>query len=435
MLDEILNTPELAGYLVHFKSDDIIFLEGDDSRDLYVLASGQVAVFKGDKKIRELSRPGSLFGEVSFLLGSPRTASVRAKNEVTLIRIPKEEIELFLDKFPEAARAITGHLAQWLAETSQILYGLKEFCDQLSEAVVLTDKDGKILTWNDAAEKLYGRSWQQMRRANAADIYEEPELYGELLGDDRSQYSAAEKILRIKHPDKGTRFIATSLTVLYDGHHNFQGILSLGRDVTRQKNLEIKYKRLGRRLMCAVLLLGAATTATILSYSYLYTGHRTKTLRQQLLQDSLEKDYFVLRSLLIEHLAKDRRLNTSTAMKNFLNMQKWSLPYTGLLLLDDDRIVIDAYSIAPNADLSAMIGSSYAAIKFEGRESSVHRVLTLYRADKDHPMGKKSVEIAFELHLDGRLMGWLIFQMDMDRLQKSYGIELEDLKELRFENF
>lgn len=435
MLDEILNIPDLANYRVYFSSDEIIFLEGDDSRNLYVLVSGQVAVFKGDKKIRELTQPGSLFGEVSFLLGNRRTATVRAKTDATLVCIPKEKIELFLEKYPDAAREITRHLAHWLAETSQILYGLKEFCDQLPEAVILTDQDGKILTWNAAAEKLYGRSWQQLRRTNVAEIYEDPQAYREFFRESQSQYSAAEKIFRIKHPDKGTRFISTNMTVLYDGHHNFQGILSLGRDVTRQKNLERNYQRLGRFLIGAILLVSLAAGTAILGYSYLYTNHRTKNLKQQLLQNSLAKDYLVLKSLLIDHLAEGSRLNTNTAMKNFLNMQKGALPYTGLLLLDADRIVIDGYSIALNADLNSMIGSSYAAIKFEGRESSAHRVLTLYRADKDHPMGKKSVEIAFELNRDGRLIGWLIFQMDLDRLQKTYGVELEDLKKLRLENF
>ncbi len=44
---------------------------------------------------------------------------------------------------------------------------------------------------------------------------------------------------------EGIRSIATSMTVLYDGHHNFQGVLSMGRDVTRIKELEKKYKRAG----------------------------------------------------------------------------------------------------------------------------------------------------------------------------------------------
>ena len=435
MLDEILNTPDLVKYLVNFKSDDIVFLEGDDSQDLYVLVSGQVAVFKGDKIIRELTKPGSLFGEVSFLLGNRRTASVRAKDDVTLVRIPKEEIAPFLVEFPDAAREITRHLAHWLAETSQILYGLKEFCDQLPEAVVLTDKDGKILTWNAAAEKLFGRSWQQMRRIDVADIYEDPQLYRQFLAEVQSQYSAGEKTFRINHPEKGTRFISNSMTVLYDGHHNFQGILALGRDITRQKNLEKKYKRLGRWMLCVLLLLGFAAGSTIFSYIYLSKDYRAKTFKQQMLQENLAKDYFVLRSLLVEHLAKGSRLNVNTAMKDFLNRQKGGLPYTGLLLLDEHRTVTDAYAIEPDADLVAAIGSSYAAINFEGSEASMHRVLTLYRADKDHPMGKKGTEIAFELKQGDQLLGWLIFQLDMERLKKNYGIDLDNLRKLRFENF
>jgi PAS domain-containing protein len=181
MLDGILNNPGLVNYLTRFKSDQIIFLGGDDSQDLYILVSGQVAVFKGDKKIRELTKKGSLFGEVSFFLGSTRTASVRTKNDVSVLRIPKEEITIFLDEFPEAAREITRHLAQWLDETSQLLYGLKEFCDQLPDAVILTDRNGKILTWNSTAETLYGRSWQQMRNADTAEIYEDPQAYNKFL--------------------------------------------------------------------------------------------------------------------------------------------------------------------------------------------------------------------------------------------------------------
>jgi PAS domain S-box-containing protein len=310
---------------------------------------------------------------------------------------------------------------------------LKEFCDQLPEAVILTDKQGEILTWNSAAERLYGRSWQQLRRANVTELYEDPRAYNAFLQEVQSQYPAGEKIFSIRHPEKGSRFISTSMTVLYDGHHNFQGILSLGRDVTRQKNLEKKYKRVGYWLICAFVLLGLAATAAFFSYFYLSRNPPTKNLRHQLLQDNLAKDYFVLKSLLSEQPAKAGRLNMNPAIKNFFRIQKTALPYTGLILLDDERTVIDAYSIAPHTDLSGMIGSSYAAIKFEGRDSSLPRVLTLYRPDKEHPMGKKSVEIAFELHQDGRLTGWLIFQMDMERLKNTYGIDLADLKALRFE--
>ena len=79
-----------------------------------------------------------------------------------------------------------------------------------------------------------------------------------------------------------------------------------------------------------------------------------------------------------------------------------------------------------------MVGSSYTSIEFKGSESSLHRVLTVYRADKDHPMGHKGIEVSFEVHKENQLMGWLIFQMDVDLLLQEYGIDEEGLKQFEF---
>jgi hypothetical protein len=48
-------------------------------------------------------------------------------------------------------------------------------------------------------------------------------------------------------------------------------------------------------------------------------------------------------------------------------------------------------------------------------------------------MGKQGVEIAFELARDEQLLGWLIFQLDIEQLKKRHGIDLKDLEKLRFE--
>lgn len=434
MIDEIIAHPDISKYLTTFTSGQIIFLEGDESQDLYVLVSGQVNIFKGDKKIREITKKGSLFGEMSFFLGGSRTASVKANDDVKVIRIPKEKINHFLRDFPSAAREITKYLAQWLDETSRIVHGLNEFCDQLPDAVLLTDKEGKILAWNSAAEKLYGRDWHQMRHRNVDEIYEDPRDYNDFLEEVQQKYSVREKIFQIIHPEKGTRFISTSTTVLYDGHHNYQGALSLGRDVTTVKNLERKYKRIGYWLISSFLLLGILAAVIFFGYPYFSKGYQTVSLRQQELRNHLAKDYFVLKSLLIDQVGSGNRLKTRQVMKNFFNIQKTTvLPYNGLLLIDREKKVINAFSIKADEDVIGMIDSSYAAIKFQGNEDSLHKVLTVYRTDKNHPMGKKGVEIAFELYKDNEFKGWLIFQMDMELLRKIHGMDIEGLKEFQFE--
>jgi PAS domain S-box-containing protein len=433
MHDNIINNPALVKYLVNFKQAQIIFLEGDDSQDLYVLVSGSVDIYKGDQKIREVTHKGAFFGEMSFFLGGKRTASAKAINDVTVIRIPKEEISQFLQDHPEAAKEITRRLSRWLDETSQIVHGLKAFCDQLPDAVIVTTANGKMLAWNATAEKLYGRDWHQMNQSNVDAIYENPQAYQDFIAEVKQKYSVREKIFKINHPQKGRRFISTSTTVLYDGHHNFQGVLTLGRDVTRVKKLEQNYKRTAYWLVSMLILLGLLAAAFLIAYPHVSKGYQTASVRQMQLKNHLAKDNLLLTSLLREPVESNNRLEIHQVMENFFAIQKsTALPYTGLILLDRDKTVIDAYSTNPDINTAAMNGSSYGDIKFRGRQNSAHKVLSLYRADKEHPMGKAGIEIAFELRRDGMLLGWLLFQMDVERLQNVHDLDAKKLEEFEF---
>jgi PAS domain S-box-containing protein len=433
-IDEIISNPDLAKYLITFTSGQTIFLEGDDSQDLYILVAGQVEIFKGDKKIRDITEEGSVFGELSFFLGDKRTASVKAKTQVEVICIPKEEIMLFLEECPTAGPEIIRHLSQWLSETTQMLYGLKEVSDQLPDAVIMTDKEGRILVWNSAAERLYGRDWPRMRDTNVDEIYAKPDEYKNFLKEVQARYLAKEKVFDIKHPKKGIRCISTSFTVLYDGHQNFQGVLSLGRDVTATKKLEKKYKRTFFWLISAFILIGLLTATIFLGYPYFSKGHQVVDLRQKELRNLLAKDYFLLNSWIADQLGGQNTEAISQKMKKFFNIQQTTaIPYTGLVLLDKDRKVVNAYSTKADISAGDMIDSSYAAIEFQGSEDSLHKVLTVYRTEKDHPMGKKGIEIAFELYKDKAFMGWLVFQMDMDSLTDTYGIDDKNLKKLHFD--
>jgi PAS domain S-box-containing protein len=433
-IDEIISNPDLAKYLITFASGQTIFLEGDDSQDLYILVAGQVEIFKGDKKIRDITEEGSIFGEVSFFLGDRRTASVKAKTKVEVVCVPKEEITPFLTECPTAGQEIIRHLSQWLNEATQMVYGLKEVSDQLPDAVIVTDKTGRILVWNAAAESLYGRDWQQMRNTNVDEIYVKPDEYKNFLEEVQSQYSTREKVFDIKHPQKGLRCISTSFTVLYDGHHNSQGVLSLGRDITAAKKLEKKYKRTFIWLISAFVLISFLTTTIFLGYPYYSKGHRAVDLRQKELSNLLAKDYFMLKSWLADQIGTQNPEALSQIMQQFFYIQQTAaIPYTGLVLLDKNKKVVSAYSTKADISAGSMIGSSYAAIEFQGSQDSLHKVLSVYRTEKDHPMGKKSTEIAFELFKDKIFVGWLIFQMDMDSLADIYGIEFNNLKKLQFD--
>jgi hypothetical protein len=140
-----------------------------------------------------------------------------------------------------------------------------------------------------------------------------------------------------------------------------------------------------------------------------------------------------LKPLLVNPFESGDRKKTNQLMKDFLNIQKPDkVPYNGLVLLDKNKIVFDARSINTGTDISPTIESSYKGIDFEDGKSSTHSVLTLYRADKNHPMGQKSLEIAFEMNKKNRRIGWLIFQLDLHRLKTDYGTDVSGLKQLIF---
>jgi PAS domain S-box-containing protein len=433
-INEIVCHTDVAKYRFSFRPGQTIFLEGDDSQDLYILVSGRIAIFKGDHQIREIWKEGSVFGEVSFFLGDRRSASVKAITDVEVICIPKEKITLFLGDCPAVGPEIIRHLSQWLNETTQMLHGLKELCDQLPDAVVMTDKTGRILVWNSAAERLYGRDWSQMREIHVDEIYLKPEEYKQFLREVQNLYSAREKIFDIKHPKKGIRCISTSFTVLYDGHHNFQGVLSLGRDVTAAKKLEKKYKRLFTWLVSASILSCLLMAAIFFGYPYYSKGHQASNLRQNEFSNLMAKDYYLLNSWLAGPLDSQNKEAIRRVMQQFFKIQHMSaIPYTGLVLLDKDKTVICAYSTQTDGPAGSGIGSSYAAIEFQGKEDSLHRVLIVYRTEEDHPMGKKNIEIAFKLYKGKAFRGWLVFQMDMDSLTKTYGLDDSNIINLHFD--
>jgi len=432
MLDEIIRNKDLQRYLKTYQKGDTLFVEGEESQDLYVLVSGHLEVLIGEKKIAEITEPGALFGELSSLLGAKRTATVQAENEVKVLRIPKNEVSTFLKNFPAVAAKITEIIARRLDESSQAVYGLRQICDKLPDAVMLTDRSGRVVAWNASAEKLYGRDWHHMRGTAAEDIYEEPQAYRELLQEILSKASVPERVLKIRHPEKGTRYVSTSTTLLHDSQNNIQSVLALGRDVTAVHRMERRYRRARYWVIPFVILLVLLGTAILFGYPYFSKGVQTMDNRKLELRNLLAKDYLLLKALLTEPLARGDRAKTTQVLKEFLTLQVTGhCPYTGLLLLDRQKKVFDAFSIKPGFDAQAIIGTPYTGIEFQGSEKSLYRVLVLYRADKENPMGRKGIEIAFDLKENERNIGWLVFEMDMDCLKNSYEVDEEGLKNLQ----
>jgi len=92
-------------HYVNFLPDDIIFNQHDKGRSLYILVNGSVEVYIENKQgismyCTELGE-GSFIGEHALLEGSRRSATIKAKTYVTLLKLTAAEVLAMEDVAPE----------------------------------------------------------------------------------------------------------------------------------------------------------------------------------------------------------------------------------------------------------------------------------------------------------------------------------------------
>jgi CRP/FNR family cyclic AMP-dependent transcriptional regulator len=100
-----------------------VLVENSTSGCLYILKDGAVEILKKDVQVNVVSSPGSIFGEVSVLLGRAHMATVRALKPSTFYVI--ERGTSFLQENPEINLHIARLLAQRLNSVTNYLIDLK----------------------------------------------------------------------------------------------------------------------------------------------------------------------------------------------------------------------------------------------------------------------------------------------------------------------
>jgi CRP-like cAMP-binding protein len=94
-----------------------IIREGEVGDSLYLVVDGKVRVLKGDQSIAELGE-GEVFGEMAILDPGPRSATVHALGEVTLLRIGREDFDEIMAEKHEIAQGVIKVLTRRLRETT-----------------------------------------------------------------------------------------------------------------------------------------------------------------------------------------------------------------------------------------------------------------------------------------------------------------------------
>jgi len=100
------------------KAGDVIFREGDEARELFVVRSGQVRIQIGNRTITELGAE-SIFGEMALIDGQPRSASAIAVTDVELVPVSEKQFLFLVSQTPYFALKVMRVLAQRLRATNK----------------------------------------------------------------------------------------------------------------------------------------------------------------------------------------------------------------------------------------------------------------------------------------------------------------------------
>jgi CRP-like cAMP-binding protein len=101
-----------------FKAGGVIFREGDEARDLFVIKSGQVRIQIGNRTVTELAAD-SIFGEMALIDNEPRSATAVAVTDVELVAVSEKQFLFLVSQTPYFALKVMRVLAQRLRVTNK----------------------------------------------------------------------------------------------------------------------------------------------------------------------------------------------------------------------------------------------------------------------------------------------------------------------------
>ncbi len=114
----------------------VIFEEGNQSEDMYILTEGSLKVLFGGKRVGEIY-PVSTVGEMGVFTGEPRSARVITVTKCTLLRIMKNDLFEVLEKdkdfYIKFQKVMFQDVAYKLRMTNETIAKLNRYISKLEK--------------------------------------------------------------------------------------------------------------------------------------------------------------------------------------------------------------------------------------------------------------------------------------------------------------
>ena len=135
---------EISGITIdrNYKRSESIFTEGEEANGFYIVADGQVKIFKtsmeGKEQILHIYGPGNPFGEVPVFSGSRFPANAQALVKSHILFLPRNSFVRLIAEHPSLSMNMLGELSMRLRQfTVQIEnLSLKEVPSRLASYLI-----------------------------------------------------------------------------------------------------------------------------------------------------------------------------------------------------------------------------------------------------------------------------------------------------------
>ena len=107
---------------VNVPAGKVLTVEGKPGHEFFMIIDGVASINRGGKQINTLG-PGSYFGELSLLDRGPRSATVVAETEMTLLVLGQREFSGVLDEVPGLAHKLLAAMAERLRDSWAATFG------------------------------------------------------------------------------------------------------------------------------------------------------------------------------------------------------------------------------------------------------------------------------------------------------------------------
>lgn len=116
-----LQTIGKASDEVSVSAGKVLVEEGAPGHEFFLILDGSASVYRNGRKVATLGT-GQYFGELALLDRGPRTATVKADTDMTVLVLGQREFAGVLDEVPGIARKLLQSMASRLRESDTKAY-------------------------------------------------------------------------------------------------------------------------------------------------------------------------------------------------------------------------------------------------------------------------------------------------------------------------